>query len=172
MRRYFKSALALFMVTFILFSAGQAAEPVKRPRVAVDFSLKDIKGQVYKLSNYKNKQAVVLAFWTTWCPFCRQELKSLNALYRQLQKEGIEVLTINIQEPGYRVESFAKKNGLSLKILLDFDAKVARDYSILGVPTFFLVNKQGNINYEGDHFPKEKYQKLCNTHPKALSGVI
>ncbi|MCX5704583.1 MAG: TlpA disulfide reductase family protein [Candidatus Omnitrophica bacterium] len=162
MRRYFKAVLALFMVAFILFSSGLAAEPVKRSRAAVGFSLKDIKGRAHNLSDYKNKQAVVLAFWTTWCPFCRQELKSLNALYPQLQKEGIEVLAINIQEPGYRVESFAKENGLTMKMLLDFDAKVARDYSVMGVPTFFLVNKQGNIIYEGDHFPKEKYQKLIS----------
>ena len=162
MRIYLKAMLALFALIFILFSAGLAAEPVKRSQAAVDFSLKDIKGRVYKLSDYKNKQAVVLVFWTTWCPFCRQELVSLNAMCPQLQKEGIEVLTINIQEPGYRVESFAKEKGLSLKILLDFDAKVAREYSVMGVPTFFLVNKQGNITYEGDHFPKGKYQKLLS----------
>ena len=162
MRRYFESALVLFMVTFILFSAGVAAEPIKRSQAAVGFSLKDILGRTYKLSDYKNKQAVVLAFWTTWCPACRQELKSFNAMYPQLQKEGIEVLAINIQEPGYRVESFVKEKGLSFKILLDFDAKVARDYSVMGVPTFLLVNKQGNIVYEGDHFPKDKYQKLIS----------
>ncbi len=162
MRGYLKAPLALFAVIFILFSAGLAAEPVKRSRVAVDFSLKDNKGQVYNLSDYKNKQVVVLAFWTTWCPFCRQELKFLDTLYPQLQKEGIEVLAINIQEPGYRVESFTKEKGLSLKILLDFDAKVARDYSVMGVPTFILVDKQGNIIYEGDHFPKEKYRELLS----------
>ena len=162
MRKYFESALILFMVIFILFSAGLAAEPVKRSRAAVDFSLKDVLGQVYNLSDYKFKQAVVLAFWTTWCPFCRQELKSLNTLYPQLQKEGIEVLAINIQEPGYKVESFAKEKGLAMRMLLDFDAKVARDYSVMGVPTFLLVNKQGNIVYEGDHFPKDKYQKLLS----------
>jgi peroxiredoxin len=162
MRKYFVYALALFAFTFILYSAGGAVEPVKRPSVALDFSLRDIKGQDYKLSDYKDKQAVVLAFWTTWCPYCRQELRSLNAMYPQLQKEGIEVLAIDVQEPGFKVESFAQKIGLTIKVLLDFDAKVAKDYSVMGVPTFFLVNKRGNIVYEGNHFPKDKYQKLIS----------
>ena len=162
MRGYLKAALALFAVIFILFSAGLAAEPVKRSRAAVDFSLKDVLGQVYNLSDYKFKQAVVLAFWTTWCPFCRQELKSLDTLYPQLQKEGIEVLAIDIQEPGYKVERFVKEKGLIMKVLLDFDAKVARDYSIMGVPTFILIDKQGNIVYEGSRFPKEKFQKFLS----------
>lgn len=162
MRRCLKPALALFAFTFILYSAAGAVEPIKRQSAALDFSLRDIKGDDYKLSDYKDKQAVVLAFWTTWCPYCRQELRSLSAMYLQLQKEGIEVLAIDVQEPGSRVESFARANGLSLKMLLDLDAKVAKDYSVMGVPTFFLVNKQGNIAYEGNRFPKDKYQKLIS----------
>ena len=162
MRRCFGLALILFTVVSILFPAGFAAEPVKRSQAAVDFSLKDISGRVYKLSDYKFKQAVVLVFWTTWCPSCRKELRSFNTLYPQLQKEGIEVLAIDVEEPGYKVESFVKEKGLIMKILLDFDAKVAKDYSVMGVPAFFLINKQGNIVYENYYFPKEKYQKLLS----------
>jgi peroxiredoxin len=128
--------------------------------LAHNFELLDLKEKQFSLESYRNKQPVVLFFWTTWCPFCRQELKAVNSMYPQLQKDGLEVLTIDVEEPASRVESFLKKNALFLPVLLDKNAAVARDYELMGVPTIMIVNKRGNIVFEGDHFPKEIYKKL------------
>lgn len=128
--------------------------------VAADFNLKDIYGTMVKLSSYKDKQPVILFFWTTWCPFCRQELKLLNDIYPQLQKDGVELLAINIAESEYKVNDFYKNYGLTFKVLLDKGAAVAYIYEILGVPTYIFINKKGYIVFREHAFLKGKYKML------------
>jgi peroxiredoxin len=141
-----------------MVSCSHAQDSAKKQ--AIDFNLKDLKGKVYTLSEYKDKQPVVLFFWTTWCPFCRQELKALNAMYPELEKDGLEVLTIDIQEPENRLNSFVQKYALFMPVLMDKDAAVARDYNVMGVPTIIIVNKNGQIVFDGNDFPKRTYKKL------------
>jgi peroxiredoxin len=160
MKKYFLSAFIFFAVFIFFIFSAQASESIRKLRPALSFSLQDLKGKDYALSSYKDKQPVALFFWTTWCFFCRQELKAVNSMYPELQKDGLEVLAIDVQEPVSRVESFLKKDALFLPVLLDKNAAVARDYEVMGVPTIIIVDKKGNIVFEGNHFPKGTYKKL------------
>ncbi|MCX5703901.1 MAG: TlpA disulfide reductase family protein [Candidatus Omnitrophica bacterium] len=132
----------------------------KRFGLAQDFILKDLNQNTVILSSYKNKQPVLLFFWTTWCPYCRGELKVLNGIYPELTKEGWEVFAIDVDEPAYRVESFLESYGLIFKVLLDKDAAVMESYGLFGVPTYVLVDKEGYIVFKDHYFPKGEYKKL------------
>jgi len=103
---------------------------------------------------------VILFFWTTWCPFCRRELKVLEDIHAELLKEGWELFTINIGESSYKIENFLKKYSLTFKVLLDRDTNIARAYKILGVPTYILIDKTGRIVFKGNYFPKDTYKDL------------
>lgn len=129
---------------------------------AADFKLSDINNNTVTLSSYRDKQPVFLFFWTTWCPFCRKELKLLSDKYAQLVKDGFALLAINVGEPAYKVDNFIKKYSLAFEVLLDKDAKVAYTYDILGVPTYVLVDKKGYIVFEGNRFPQENYKDLIS----------
>jgi peroxiredoxin len=111
---------------------------------APDFSLKDLQGNVFKLSNYRGK-TVLIFFGTTWCPSCRHELPLYKEIYETYTKRGLEVAYINIMEPKGKVAKFAKANSLPFKVLLDEDGEVATSYSVIGVPTLVLFNKEGKI---------------------------
>ena len=151
-------SLALFI---FLFSYAYAAGSFGRQeRTAINFSLQDLKGKTYTLTGYKDKHSVVLFFWTTWCPFCRQELKAINDLYPQLQKDGLEILAIDVEESANTLERFLQRYALFIPVLLDRNAAVARDYDVMGVPTVFIVNKEGHIVFEGNHFPRQSYKTL------------
>jgi peroxiredoxin len=127
---------------------------------APDFKLRDIDQRTVVLINYRDKQPVVLFFWTTWCPYCRKELKTLNDIYPELVKEGIEVLAVNIGEPATRVGRFTKTYPLAYRVLLDEDSAVAGDYELIGVPTYILIDRKGYIVFKDNYFPKEKYRSL------------
>jgi peroxiredoxin len=133
--------------------------PAKKLPFASDFKLQDLSQNTYALSSYKDKQPVALFFWTTWCPFCRRELKLLNERYLELRAAGLEVLAIDVGEAPYRVESFMKNYALSFKVLLDKDTSVATAYDILGVPTYVLVDKKGHIVFKDNYLP-ENYKTL------------
>lgn len=161
MKIFFK----LFSVIGIIFLTGISCMQVKTPEIkekipALDFKLPDLNNEFVTLSSYKGKNPVILLFWTTWCPFCREELNILNKKYPQLAKEGWEVLGINIEESPSIVGVFLKKRPLAFKVLLDTDAQVTYSYDILGVPTFILVNKEGFVVFKDNYFPEDRYKEL------------
>jgi len=145
--------ICIFLITNYTF----AEEPVLAP----DFKLKDLSQHTVVLSSYKDKQPVLLFFWTTWCPFCRRELKVLNEKYGELIKDNLEVLAVNIEEKQNTIDSFIRRNAIILRIFLDEDATVAQSYDILGVPTYILIDKKGYIVSEAHSFPRE-YKKLIS----------
>ena len=122
---------------------------------ALDFRLSGLDQKIHSLSDYKGKNNVLLFFWTTWCPFCRKEIKKLNDRSEELAKDGIMVLGINVGEPRAKVEKYIEKNGIKLPILLDEDTVVSDTYGIMGVPTFFLVDKSGVVIFSDNYFPDD-----------------
>jgi len=126
--------------------------------IAEDLILKDLNGVSVNLSNHKGKPAI-LFFWTTWCHFCRNEIKALNQNYNQLEKEGIAVFAIDIGEPDYRVQKFFKENGLSFRVLLDREGLVSDKYNVIGVPTYILLDQSGRVVSAENRLPAD-YKSL------------
>lgn len=124
------------------------------------FQLPDLHQKNIALSSYRNKQPVLLFFWTTWCPFCGIELKALNDMYNRLTEDGLEVLAIDVGESAEKVRGFLKNYHPNYKVLLDKDGTVAESFGLLGVPTYILINKKGNIVFQGHTFTQQKYKEL------------
>lgn len=156
--------LVLIIFSFLVFSSFAYAQQSTQGQAldgAPGFSLLDLSQNKITLSDYRNKQGVILFFWTTRCPYCVGELKILNQKYEQLTKEGIEILAIDVGEPLRRVDDFVKKNKLGYKVLLDLQAEVAYLYGILGVPTYIGIDKKGYIRFQRHQFPIKDYQLLA-----------
>lgn len=139
--------LALLVFFPANYSLGQFIPnaPFKAANVyAPDFSLKNLQGKVFKLSNQRGKP-VLIFFGTTWCPSCRGELAPYKEIYDTYTKRGMEVTYINIMEPRGKVAAFAKNNALVFNILLDESGDVASSYNVVGVPTMVLIDKEGKI---------------------------
>ncbi len=158
-KKIFFAALILWSAQSLLF-ANDALQP-KTDILAKDFILLDLENKEASLSNLKGR-SVVLFFWTTWCPFCRKELKELNGMHADLKRDGIELLAIDIGEPLDKVANFVKSSNLAFRVLLDKDMAVAESYGILGVPTYILIDKRGYIVFENHYFPQKEYKDLIS----------
>ena len=112
---------------------------------APDFVLSDLKGQKFRLSDYRGKGPVLLIFSTTWCTFCKAEIPHFKSLHATYAKQGIEVINIDIQESKEKVAKFTAQNQLPYRVLLDEDGTVSDVYDVRGVPTMILVDKNGMI---------------------------
>jgi len=119
---------------------------IKVPRIPppVDFSLMDINGQQFTLSQFKGK-IVFLNFWTTWCPDCRNEMPSMEKLHRKLKGQDFAMIGVNLQEPALRVKDFLKQYQLTFSILLDIKGKIGPQFWIRAIPTTFILDKNGEI---------------------------
>lgn len=109
---------------------------------AVAFSLKD--GTRRTLADYEG-QGVVLNLWATWCPPCRAEMRSLDALASAVAWTGIVVLPVSTDAGGAPVvqKLYAEQNLAYLPVLLDPGGASTRGLWRRGLPTTLLIDKTG-----------------------------
>lgn len=113
--------------------------------VAPDFTVKDLAGKEVKLSALKGK-VVLVNFWATWCPPCKEEIPSMMKLNQSMAGKQFQMLAVSIDEGGREaVEGYFKKSGNSLPAYLDIEGEVSRLYGTTGVPETFIVDKAGII---------------------------
>ncbi len=111
---------------------------------AADFALRDVSGATVTLSGYQGN-LVFLNFWATWCGPCREEMPSMERLYRQIGGQGLVMLAVNEKESVAQVATFMRSHGLSFPALLDVDGKVSSAYRVWGLPTTYLIDGSGRI---------------------------
>lgn len=129
---------------------------------APDFTLNDLSGKSLTLSALRDKKPVLLIFWATWCPACRQTIPYFSELHTQYGPRGLEVISINIatNDPLPRVQSFQEVNKLPYRILYDEQNEVSRLYGVFGIPTSLLIDRDGIIVYRGNVLPANISQIL------------
>jgi len=135
----------LLLAVFSSMGCSKPIEPALEGTPAPDFTLTDLSGGEVQLSSLKGK-VVLVNFWATWCPPCREEIPSMMKLNQAMQGKNFQMLAISVDEGGKdAVLDFFKKGGWTLPALLDTDGKVARRYGTTGVPETFVVDTQGMI---------------------------
>ncbi|MEC1743334.1 redoxin domain-containing protein [Schinkia azotoformans] len=120
---------------------------VQKGNAAPDFELTTLDGTPVKLSNYKGKK-VILNFWATWCPPCKDEMPHMQNFYEKNKENGIEIVAVNLTDVdnGQKaIENFVKNNGLTFQIPLDRDGKIGEIYQTISIPTSYILDSKGII---------------------------
>ncbi|MBI5049515.1 MAG: TlpA family protein disulfide reductase [Nitrospirae bacterium] len=110
---------------------------------APDFTLKDISGKDISLSSFKGRP-VLLNFWATWCPYCREERPLLNSLYKEYKNKGLIIVAVSTDKSAQKVKDYLKKIPMEFTLLID-NRKTAELYGVYALPTSFLLNRDGVI---------------------------
>jgi cytochrome c biogenesis protein CcmG/thiol:disulfide interchange protein DsbE len=127
-------------------AAGQSKEVGLSVRdTAPDFALKTIDNQWLHLSDLRGKP-VIVNFWATWCPPCREEMPAMQKFYEE-NKKDVEILSVHLtsQDQRQKVEPFIKKYGLTFPVVLDEKGKVLKLYNIQTIPTSYIIDRDGVI---------------------------
>jgi peroxiredoxin/outer membrane lipoprotein-sorting protein len=109
---------------------------------AGNFSLKTLEGEPVALEQTRGK-VVVLDFWATWCPPCREELPSIEKLREEFAGQ-VQFFGVNDEDSG-TVKDFLRKHKYELPVLMDGKRQVDRQYGVSAIPTMFIIDKQGVI---------------------------
>lgn len=118
--------------------------PPVRGNLAPDFTLQDLEGRIWSLSELRGK-VVFVNFWATWCAPCISELPSMKNLYNTLPKDQFTMLAILHNDEVSNAQGFVERLDITLPILVDADNRVGMEYGLTGVPETFILDKRGVI---------------------------
>jgi len=117
---------------------------IKNPKSYEDVIFIDINQKNVNLDDFKGK-LIILNFWATWCAPCKEEMPSLDDLQKNTKLNNLKIFPINIgQEDISKSVSFFKELGIqNLDIYFDAPITLAKKFSLRGVPTTILFDKEG-----------------------------
>ena len=147
-------ALGRFFHRYLLFPPITSADQKldiknlkihKDPKKVIDIVFRNQEDLTVSLEDFKDK-LVVINFWATWCAPCREEMPSLDLLQSNKKMKNLIILPINVgKENVDKARKFFKDLKIkNLKIYYDDSVKLANNFSLIGLPTTILINKNGD----------------------------
>ena len=141
MRRIVPIAFTLGALAFAMPSiTASISKPT--PNVAVHTA----DGVTVRLADYKGK-VVLIDFWASWCPPCKTSFPALDAIYREYQEKGLEVLAVNVDERRHDADTFLDAHPHRLTVLYDPKGVSPQAFGVKGMPSSFLIDRAGNIRF-------------------------
>ncbi|MCY4064449.1 MAG: TlpA disulfide reductase family protein [Chloroflexi bacterium] len=135
--------LALALALGVQLSRRNMGRPTSGP--APDFALTLFDGTAFRLSDYRG-QVVLINFWASWCPPCRDEAPDLQALYEDYRALGFKVLGVNMLESSRRKAlEFIDEFGISYPNGEDIGERVTNLYRVEAPPESFLIDRRGEV---------------------------
>jgi peroxiredoxin len=115
-----------------------------RQKYAEDFTLRLVDGATFRLSEHRGK-TVLINFWATWCPPCREEMPALERLYRRHKDRGLVLVAVSLDADPTVVPPYVRASKLTFPVALDPKAEVGNKYGVRALPSSFVVDRQGTM---------------------------
>ena len=125
----------------------QSEQPELVDKPAPDFSAQTLDGRTVALADFRGQKKVVVTFWASWCGPCRLEMPALIQFYKTNHHDSsdFEILAVSIDEDARAAADFATAMQLNFPVLVDPDKKIANAYGVEGIPTMFVIDKDGKV---------------------------
>ncbi len=160
--------LFVFLTTFV-FAVPKMNSP------APDFSLPDLEGtKTYSLVDFKGK-VILLNFWASWCTGCKAEMPEFVKLQEEYADKGFLIVAVNVDRDPSKAKDFLKEleeatgSKVNFLVLYDGKKKVIKRYRPIGMPSSYLINREGVlVKYFPSSFTEENIQTLKNAIEEVL----
>lgn len=143
----FGAALLLSLFSGLILAdavSAQLLHKLDKPSQATDFTLPDLDGEQHTLSVFKGK-VVIVNFWATWCPPCRDEIPSLQRAWNKLKKKDVKLLAVHVGGDEDTVWTFLNDFEIEFPVLLDQSGEIAKKWPMHGLPVTFIIDPKGKM---------------------------
>ena len=164
-RSSFGTFIAYALVIGLLGLLGWGLAKVNRGQVdsgmAPDFTLTNFDGETLTLSELRG-QVVVINFWASWCPPCREEAPYLEATWRKYQDQGVVFIGVDYVDTEIEALAYIEEFDITYFNGPDVGTRISYDYNMQGVPETFFIAKNGEIRGVkiGPLYPPELDQRI------------
>lgn len=135
-----KQSFNLLLLLFILLFSGNSSAAQRAP----DFNLPTLNGKYVSLADLKGK-VVYVDFWATWCPPCRVSFPWMQTMHKRYSEAGLAIIAINLDGERSLIDSFLKSTPVDFTIAHDPKGISAEAYKVKGMPSSYIVDRNGFI---------------------------
>ena len=144
------AAVAMFTAAMLLavgighaVGVGERAPDFRLPQLGKDapLGLADLRGKI-----------VFVDFWASWCSPCREAMPQYEKLRASLPGDGFAILAVNVDETRADAEKFLAAHPVGYAIVLDPAGEVPKAYGLVGMPTSYLIDRNGVVRWRGQGF--------------------
>jgi peroxiredoxin len=149
--RLFMGILMVAILAAILFavtSKGKVTAGVPIGKRPLDVALKDFAGKRVVIPEDVKGKVVFIHFWVSSCSYCAKGMCTLESYSRKHHTKGVRVFSINAGETRHNAMRYTENLKISYPILLDPDVSVTRSYGVSGVPTTYILDRQGVLRFK------------------------
>ena len=139
----FAAALVLLLAS-LAYGATTTGSGQLQAGPAPGFTLELFDGGMLSLSDLQG-QIVVLSFWASWCPPCREEAPVLESVWQRYRGQGVTFIGVNYQDTEPPARAFIEEFGITYPNGPDPRSRIARAYGVQGVPETFVITQEGEI---------------------------
>ncbi len=150
---------------------GPTPEEATRVHVgdlAPDFSITTLSGEEFSLSGARGR-LVLISFFATWCPPCREELPHLEKdVWQEFKGPAFRILAIGREESPEKLGPFVAEMGLSFPVGADPDRRIYSKYADAYIPRLFLVGPDGKVLFESSDYDESEFDRMVLLIEKSL----
>ncbi|MCP4895850.1 MAG: TlpA family protein disulfide reductase [bacterium] len=140
-------------------------------QVAPLFELETMDGELFSLEAQRGK-VVLINFFATWCPPCREELPYLEKdVWQKLQDPRLAVLVVGREETEVEIVPFMEKNGFTFPVAGDPERVAYGKYASQYIPRNVVVGPDGTIVFQSDHFEKNEFDEMVRLIETTLAEM-
>ena len=148
----------------------EASTIAKQGTEAPDCKVEMFDGKSIRLSDLRGK-VVLVNFWATWCPPCREELTRVQKeIIDRFAGQEFVFLPISRGEELHTVEAFRKRMGYTFPMGLDPDQRIFRRYATNYIPRNFLIDRDGKVVLASIGYDKAEFAHLIETIEKTINN--
>jgi cytochrome c biogenesis protein CcmG/thiol:disulfide interchange protein DsbE len=143
--------MRLMGLTMLLVGMVAAAAVAASPTVAAAASVPDVTlqaadGAAVRLSTFSGK-VLLVDFWASWCVPCKTSFPALDAIYREYEPKGLEVVAVNLDEHRKSADAFLTAHPHRMTVLFDPKGIAPEAFGVKGMPSSFLIDRSGAIRF-------------------------